>query len=180
MLETTPLFSATPPSCLFVQASPRTPCKFSEHVSCESDRRKLMHLLLSNFGQRYVQLNSTAVYNEDDGTATLAVSQMPANPNILAPGPALIFVVVDGVPSIGQWVTVGNGKIGDQPTSAVAELPASSGFKARAKSDDAKASDGGQKNNKDSDKSPASRSTTVSFTLLGATSMVGLVLALLA
>lgn len=52
---------------------------------------------------------------------------MPPNPAILVPGPALIFVVVNGVPSTGQWVMIGNGQMGDQPILATAELPASSG-----------------------------------------------------
>jgi len=85
-----------------------------------------------NMGQRYVQLNSTATFDSASGGATLHVSQMPPNPNVLAPGPAMIFVVVGGVPSIGQWVMVGNGVLGDQPTAPTADLPASSGFKARA------------------------------------------------
>lgn len=69
-----------------------------------------------NMGQRYVQLNST--YTADStGAATLHVSQVPPNPAILVPGPALIFVVVNGVPSEGQWVTIGNGQLGPQPVS---------------------------------------------------------------
>ncbi|TNY18275.1 copper radical oxidase [Rhodotorula diobovata] len=79
-----------------------------------------------NFGQRLVQLNSTYTAN-DDGSAVLHVSQVPPNPAILVPGPVLLFVVVDGVPSQGVWVTVGNGELGDQPISAVQELPASTG-----------------------------------------------------
>jgi len=79
-----------------------------------------------NMGQRFVQLNSTFTANSD-GSAVLHVSQMPPNPAILVPGPALIFVVVNGVPSTGQWVMIGNGQMGDQPILATAELPASSG-----------------------------------------------------
>ncbi|KEI36617.1 uncharacterized protein L969DRAFT_90591 [Mixia osmundae IAM 14324] len=75
-----------------------------------------------NMGQRFVQLNSTATLNAD-GTSTIHTSQLPPNPNVLPPGPALMFVVVNGVPSIGEMVMVGNGQIGTQPTNAVAELP---------------------------------------------------------
>lgn len=96
-----------------------------------------------SMGQRFVQLNNTYTGNED-GSATLHVSQMPPNAAILAPGPAcelklhvcfifrvihmvdwhvVIFVVVDGVPSVGMQVMVGSGQIGTQPTSAVADLP---------------------------------------------------------
>jgi len=78
-----------------------------------------------NFGQRLLQLQSTYDWNEGDGSVVLRVSQMPQNPAIFQPGPALLFVVVAGVPSIGAWVMVGNGKIGNQSTNAVAELPAS-------------------------------------------------------
>lgn len=67
-------------------------------------------------GQRYVQLNSTYTANSS-GAAVLHVSQVPPNPAILAPGPALIFVVVNGVPSQGQWIVVGNGQLGPQPVS---------------------------------------------------------------
>lgn len=71
-----------------------------------------------NMGQRYVQLNSTFTAKAD-GSAVLHVSQVPPNPAILAPGPALIFVVVNGVPSEGQWVTIGNGELGTQEVRCV-------------------------------------------------------------
>lgn len=79
-----------------------------------------------NMGQRYVQLNSTFTASSS-GSAVLHVSQIPPNPAIIAPGPALIFVVVNGVPSEGAWVTLGNGELGTQEVSAVQELPASTG-----------------------------------------------------
>lgn len=40
-----------------------------------------------SMGQRFVQLNNTYVTNSD-GSATLYVSQLPNNPNIIVPGPA--------------------------------------------------------------------------------------------
>lgn len=79
-----------------------------------------------NFGQRFVELNMTYEVKSDN-SATLHVSQLPPNPAVLAPGPVLMFVVVNGVPSEGQWVTVGNGQLGDQEILPVQELPASSG-----------------------------------------------------
>ncbi|ORY61159.1 copper radical oxidase [Leucosporidium creatinivorum] len=79
-----------------------------------------------NMGQRYVQLDSTFTANSD-GSAVLHVSQVPPNPAILAPGPCLIFVVVNGIPSEGQWVTIGNNKLGAQTVSAAQTLPASTG-----------------------------------------------------
>lgn len=69
-----------------------------------------------NMGQRYVQLDSTFTANAD-GSAVLHVGQVPPNPAILAPGPCLLFVVVNGIPSEGQWVTIGNGELGAQTVS---------------------------------------------------------------
>jgi hypothetical protein len=77
-----------------------------------------------NMGQRYMQLNNTYTVNKD-GSYTLHVSQAPPNPNLFQPGPALLFVVVNGIPSNGTYVIVGNGQVGTQPTSAAVELPPS-------------------------------------------------------
>jgi hypothetical protein len=74
-------------------------------------------------GQRYVQLNNTYTQNNDSISATLHVSQLPPNPALIAPGPALIFVVVNGVPSIGLKVMLGSGQLGVQQILSVADLP---------------------------------------------------------
>ncbi|KAJ7068157.1 DUF1929-domain-containing protein [Mycena amicta] len=74
-----------------------------------------------NMGQRFLQLNNTYT----DGSIVLHVSQMPPNPNIFQPGPALIFVVVNGIPSNGTYTIIGSGNIESQPVSAAAVLPAS-------------------------------------------------------
>ena len=74
-------------------------------------------------GQRYLQLNNTYTVNSD-GSYVLHVAQAPPNPNLFQPGPALLFVVVDGIPSNGTYVIAGTGDIGTQPTSAAASLPA--------------------------------------------------------
>ncbi|KAJ7745446.1 glyoxal oxidase, partial [Mycena maculata] len=79
-----------------------------------------------NMGQRYVQLDSTYTAYGENNTATLHVSQLPPNPAILAPGPALLFVVVNGVPSVGVQVMVGSGVIGTQEVLAIGDLPATS------------------------------------------------------
>lgn len=79
---------------------------------------------LVNMGQRYVQLNNTYTVS-DNGTITLHVAQMPPNANLFQPGPALLFVVVSGVPSNGTMVTVGSGDFGTQNLGTVADLPAS-------------------------------------------------------
>lgn len=75
-----------------------------------------------NMGQRYLQLNNTFTTNSD-GSATLHVSQMPPCVACFPPGPAFIFVVVNGVPSNGTMVMVGNGVIGAQTTLPAAPLP---------------------------------------------------------
>lgn len=75
-----------------------------------------------NMGQRYLQLNNTYTVNSD-GSITLHVAQAPPNPNLFQPGPGLFFVTVNGIPSNGTYITVGNGQIGTQPTAAVASLP---------------------------------------------------------
>jgi len=76
-------------------------------------------------GQRFVQLDSSYTGNED-GSAVLSVAQLPPNPAILAPGPALLFVVVNGVPSVGQHIMVGSGKIENQAVGETPILPQSS------------------------------------------------------
>lgn len=69
-----------------------------------------------NMGQRMLELRSKVQGN------TLHVAQAPSNPNLFAPGPALAFVVVNGVPSQGKFVTVGSGHIGEQPTEEDTKL----------------------------------------------------------
>ncbi|KAL0959163.1 hypothetical protein HGRIS_014448 [Hohenbuehelia grisea] len=77
-----------------------------------------------NMGQRYLQLNNTFTVNSD-GSILLHVAQMPPNANIFQPGPAFIYVNVNGIPSNGTYVIVGNGQMGQQPTSDASVLPAS-------------------------------------------------------
>ncbi|KAF9218908.1 glyoxal oxidase [Gyrodon lividus] len=76
-----------------------------------------------NMGQRHLQLNNTYTVN-DDGSYVLHVAQVPPNPNLLTPGPALVFVVVNGIPSNGTMVIVGTGQVETQPTTAASALPA--------------------------------------------------------
>lgn len=44
-----------------------------------------------NMGMRYIQLENTYTGNSD-GSATIHVSQLPPNPALLVPGPALLYV----------------------------------------------------------------------------------------
>ncbi|KAF7300493.1 hypothetical protein HMN09_00933700 [Mycena chlorophos] len=77
-----------------------------------------------NMGQRFLQLNNTYTVN-NDSSITLHVAQMPPNANLFQPGPAFIFVVVNGIPSNGTYAIVGSGAIETQQLNAVAVLPAS-------------------------------------------------------
>ncbi|THU94176.1 DUF1929-domain-containing protein [Dendrothele bispora CBS 962.96] len=75
-----------------------------------------------NMGQRFVQLQSSYT-GYSNGTGVLHVSQLPPNPAILVPGTALLFVVVNGVPSVGLEVMIGNGQLGLPEVQEVQELP---------------------------------------------------------
>ncbi|KAF5386334.1 hypothetical protein D9757_006701 [Collybiopsis confluens] len=75
-----------------------------------------------NMGQRYLQLNTSYTVN-NDGSIVMHTSQMPPNANIFQPGPALVFVTVNGIPSNGTFVIVGSGSVETQPTSAASALP---------------------------------------------------------
>ncbi|CCO32449.1 Galactose oxidase Short=GAO [Rhizoctonia solani AG-1 IB] len=77
-----------------------------------------------NMGQRLLQLNSSFEVS-DEGNIVLHVAQAPPNPNLLTPGPVLMFVVVGGVPSVGKMVTVGTGDFGVQPVQDASFLPPS-------------------------------------------------------
>jgi len=77
------------------------------------------------FGQKMLQLSSTYEIDMNTNTAVLHVSQLPGNPGptLFQPGPAMIFLVINGVPSEGEMVMVGNGVLGTQPTTTNAVLP---------------------------------------------------------
>jgi hypothetical protein len=76
-------------------------------------------------GQRFLQLTSTYTGSTSDNQGILHVQQLPPNAAILVPGPALLFVVVNGVPSVGVQVMVGSGQIGQQQMQPAANLPTS-------------------------------------------------------
>lgn len=81
-------------------------------------------------GQRFVQLESTFTgYQTGTGNTTfkgiLHVSQLPPNPSILVPGPALVFVVINGIPSVGQQIMVGSGELGEQEVKPAGMCPES-------------------------------------------------------
>ncbi|KAN0064265.1 hypothetical protein ACQY0O_003432 [Thecaphora frezii] len=61
-------------------------------------------------GQRAIHLNYTYIVN-DDASVTYTVNPLPATKQIarlFVPGPAIFFVTVGGVPSIGSLLMVGN------------------------------------------------------------------------
>ncbi|KAH9479085.1 Aldehyde oxidase GLOX [Psilocybe cubensis] len=75
-----------------------------------------------NMGQRMIVLQST-YSGFSNTTAVLHVSQMPPNPAIFPPGPAWMFLVVKGIPSVGVQVMVGSGNIETQNILPIASLP---------------------------------------------------------
>ena len=77
-----------------------------------------------NMGQRIMQLNNTFTV-QSNGTITLHTAQLPPIPALFQPGPAFLFVTIDGIPSNGTYVVIGNGQIGAQPTAAASVLPPS-------------------------------------------------------
>lgn len=74
-------------------------------------------------GQRVLQLRTSYTVADDGSSAVLHVAQMPSNANVFAPGPAMLFITVNGVPSVGQWINVGSGRIETQPLLAESTLP---------------------------------------------------------
>lgn len=59
-----------------------------------------------NMGQRSLQLDHTFQV-KDDGSVEYMVNPMPTNMNIFVPGPALLFVTINGVPSKGKLISIG-------------------------------------------------------------------------
>ena len=76
-----------------------------------------------SMGQRSLQLNNTYTVNKD-GSIAYHVSQMPPNANIFQPGPAFVFVTINGIPSNGSYVIIGSGNIETQTMNPVDTLPA--------------------------------------------------------
>ncbi|KAH6906811.1 copper radical oxidase variant A [Coprinopsis sp. MPI-PUGE-AT-0042] len=77
-----------------------------------------------NMGQRFLQLDHTYTVKKE-GTITLHVGQMPPNTNLFQPGPAFVYVTINGIPSNGTYVIVGNGQVGPQPVQDASVLPQS-------------------------------------------------------
>jgi len=131
-----------------------------------------------NMGQRYMQLNNTYTV-QNDGSIVLHCAQAPPNPNIFQPGPGLLFVTVNGIPSNGTMVIVGNGQIGQQPTAPPSTLPAS------VRVDSASGSANGANLNPDDGNTDGTSSGSTSHTgtiigaVVGAIAVIGVLGALL-
>lgn len=130
-----------------------------------------------NMGQRYLQLNNTYTV-QDDGTITLHVAQAPPSPFIFQPGPAFLYVVIDGIPSNGSYVIVGNGQIGPQPTSGASSLPANV-LSDKAQGSAGGSSGGGDGSNTDSSSSGSHGMSTGAIIggAVGAAALLGLLAA---
>lgn len=111
-------------------------------------------------------LETSVVKNGD--TAKLHVAPLPPNPAVLAPGPCLFFKVINGVPSNGTMVMIGNGELGTQPTAEYPTLPETSGLDAKS-SGKSKSNTESDSSNDDSDSSSA---LALSSSLTGALAAV--------
>jgi hypothetical protein len=123
-----------------------------------------------NMGQRFLQLKNTYTVNQD-GSIVLHVSQLPPVPEIFQPGPTMVFVVVNGIPSHASWAIIGSGKIEAQPKAEESKLPAN------VRLDGAKGSGSstGNQNNNNSNDNGASRNVgAIVGGILGAIAVIGL------
>ncbi|KAJ6497006.1 DUF1929-domain-containing protein [Mycena vitilis] len=113
-----------------------------------------------NMGQRYLQLQNTYTVNKD-GSFILHVNQVPPNSNLFQPGPAWLFVVVNGIPSNGTSIIVGSGAVGTQPTAAQASLPDSVTLAAASGSADSATTSNNNSNGDDTKSSSSSNMTLI-------------------
>jgi len=124
-----------------------------------------------NMGQRFLQLNNTYTVN-GDGSITLHTAQMPPNANIFQPGPAFVYVVINGIPSNGTYVIIGSGDFGTQPTSAASTLPQSTRL------DSASGSANGSTTGKDNS-ATTTHTGVIIGAIVGAIAVIGLLGALI-
>lgn len=130
-----------------------------------------------NMGQRYMQLNNTYTVNSD-GSIVLHVAQAAPNPNVFQPGPALLFVTVNGIPSNGTMILLGNGQMGTQPTKPATSLPQNVRLDSAAGSaDGGSTSPGGQQNNNSN--GATSNTGAIVGGVIGAIAVIGILGALL-
>jgi len=58
-----------------------------------------------HMGQRMIVLDTTGW--QAGATAQTLTVTMPPNGNVAPPGPYIVYVLVDGIPGVGQFVSVG-------------------------------------------------------------------------
>lgn len=121
-----------------------------------------------NMGQRFMQLNNTYTV-QNDGSITLHCAQAHPNPNLLQPGPALLFVTIHGIPSNGTMVIVGNGQIGPQTTSPPSTLPPS------VRVDSATGSGSGSGNANSTSSGSTSHTGTIVGAVAGGVVLIGII-----
>jgi len=106
------------------------PSSYSGSANDAAEKTKIMVIRpgwtthAMSMGQRALQLNHTYTVN-GDGSIVYHVSQMPPNANIFQPGPAFIYVTINGIPSNGTYLIVGSGNIETQTMNPVDTLPSS-------------------------------------------------------
>jgi Domain of unknown function (DUF1929)/Alphaherpesvirus glycoprotein E len=103
---------------------------YSGSANSAADNTKIM-LIRTGFtthgmsmGQRSLQLNNTYTVNVN-GSIVYHVSQLPTNPNLFQPGPAMLFVTINGTPSNGTYLIIGSGKMETQSIGTPSSLPPS-------------------------------------------------------
>ncbi|OWZ40591.1 glyoxal oxidase [Cryptococcus neoformans 125.91] len=136
------------------------------------------------FGQKMLELESTYTIDMNTGNTTIHVSQLPGNPGptLFQPGPAMFFVVVKGVPSMAEFIMVGNGRLGDQNTTNNAVLPPSTVVAIATTSASASATDAGSSATSVDSSSSSSSSSSESGAapvLLSGMGMGGVIVAVL-
>lgn len=128
-----------------------------------------------NMGQRMIVLENSYTGNPD-GSGVLHVSSLPPSAAIFPPGPALFFVVVDGVPSVGLQVMVGSGQIETQPTSEPAALPVSQIAQTGSSNDNSSSGGSGGDSGSQGQNSAAFSSAPLSISTLLPFALAGLLL----
>ncbi|KAF4585155.1 hypothetical protein EYR40_001992 [Pleurotus pulmonarius] len=131
-----------------------------------------------NMGQRYLQLNNTYTV-KSDGSITLHVAQAPPNPNIFQPGPAFLFVTINGIPSNGTLLILGNGQMGKQPTSDASALPPSIRLDSAAGSGDGSSTSSGTDHGSENSGGTGVSTGVIVGGIVGAIAVVGIIGALI-
>jgi Domain of unknown function (DUF1929) len=132
-----------------------TPASYTGNVSAAASST-MVYLIRQGFtthamnmGQRSMQLNSTYSVSAN-GNYVVHTAQLPPNPNLFQPGPAYLFVTINGIPSIGSPVIIGSGKYGTQQTAARSALPPTTNALTATTSSAAASSSTSKANNKNS------------------------------